>query len=236
MDYRIKHGPVFSILEIDMSEADVVVAQPNSMLTMTPGIHISARVGRRSGRGERGGKSGFFSGFRNLLGGENFFTAEFLAKRNDQILTLAPQTYGDILRLQLVDGESGYYLTRGSYLANIGDCELKIKYSGLKGLMSRKGLFLMHAIGEGSVFCQAYGAVVEQELADGEHFLVDNRFMIAFSDTVSYQLVKATKSVKDTLMSGEGLVNKYTGPGRLFYQTRGKQTGGILSAIIDVAT
>lgn len=230
MDYRIKHGPVFSTLEIDMCEADVVVAQPNSMLTMTSGIHISARVGRRDG------KSGFLSGFRNLLGGESFFTAEFRAKRSEQTLTLAPQTFGEILRLQLDDGQSGYYLTRGSYLANIGNCELKVKYSGLKGLMSRKGLFLMHAKGDGSVFCQTYGAVIEHQLAEDEHFLVDNRFMVAFSDTVSYQLVKATESVKDTLMSGEGLVNKYTGPGHLYYQTRGKQTGGILTAILDVAT
>ena len=84
----------------------------------------------------------------------------------------------------------------------------------------------MHAVGTGTVFCQAFGALVQRDLAEGETFLVDNRFMVAFSDSIKYQLVKATESVKDTLMSGEGLINRYEGPGRLYYQTRGKQTGG----------
>lgn len=228
MEFRIKYGPVFSALEVDLQQDELVVAEPSSMLTMTSGIHISARAGRKK-------KSSTMSGFRSLLGGENFFTAEFRAKRDNQTVTLAPATYGDILTLPLhTDG--GYYLTRGAYLANLGECELKTKYGGMKGLMSSKGLFLMHAMGTGTVFCQCYGAIVEQELGNDESFFVDNKYMIAFSDTIQYQLVKATDSVKDTLMSGEGFVNKYTGPGKLFYQTRGKQSGGFLSLLLDTIT
>lgn len=228
MEFRIKHGPVFSALEVDLQEGEHVVAQPSSMLTMTGGIHISARAGRKK-------KSSALSGFRNMLGGENFFTAEFRAKRDAQTVTLAPATYGDILTLPL-ESVSGYYLTRGAYLANVGECELRTKYGGMKGVMSSKGLFLMHAKGTGTVFCQCYGAIVEQELGEDDSFYVDNKYMIAFSDTITYQLVKATDSVRDTLMSGEGFVNRYTGPGKLFYQTRGKQTGGFLSLLFDAIT
>ena len=48
-------------------------------------------------------------------------------------------------------------MTRGSFLANIGECKLEIKYGGMKGVMSKKGLFLLHASGTGTVFCQTYG-------------------------------------------------------------------------------
>jgi len=228
MDFRIQHGPVFAALEVDLLATEHVVAQPSSMLTMTSGIQISARAGRQE-------NAGAWSGFKNMLGGENFFTAEFRAKRDGETVTLAPEAYGDILTLTL-GNSSGYFLTRGSYLANVGECQLRPKYGGVKGLMSRKGLFLMHATGAGHVFCQAYGAVVEQELSEGETFYVDNKYMIAFADTISYQLVKATDRVRDTLMSGEGFVNRYTGPGKLFYQTRGKQTGGFLSLLFDAMT
>lgn len=228
MEYRIKHGPVFSVLEIDLDASDRVVAQPNSMLAMTGGIQLSAAVGRR------GSGWGMWSGFKGMLGGENFFTAEYSTTKPNQMLTLAPDSYGDILTLPLA-GLSGYYLTRGAYLANIGHCDLRIKYSGLKGVMSKKGLFLLHASGEGTVFCQAYGAIVQRDLAEGEKYYVDNRFVVAFSDSMEFQLVKATESIKDSLMSGEGLVNRYTGPGRLFYQTRGKPSSGLLTTIFNAA-
>ncbi len=228
MEYCIKYAPVFSVLEIKLDEADVVVAQPNSMLSMTSGLQLTASVGRKNSA-----KPGsWFGGMKSVLGGENLFTAEFRAKRDGQLLMLAPDAQGDILTIQLA-GSGGFFLTRGSYLANVGDCQLNIKYGGVKGMMAKTGLFLLHAMGEGTVFCQTYGAIVEKELTDGENFFVDNRFMVAFSDTVQFQLVKATKSVKDSILSGEGLVVKYTGPGRVYYQTRGKPAVGWLSSLFS---
>ncbi|MCC9601401.1 TIGR00266 family protein [Stieleria sp. JC731] len=244
MEFQVNHAPTFSTLQLSLSQNEYVVAQPNSMLTMTAGIRISARAGRQdhhpSGEDNtaaeptRKRSHSWFGGLKNMLGGENFFTAEFRAKDDGQTVVLAPESYGDIVVLDLSQ-ESGYYLTRGSYLANVGLTAIQIKYGGLKGLMSKKGLFLMHATGAGHVFCQSYGAVIHRYLDEGETLFVDNRFMIAFSDTITYKLVKATDKISDSLMSGEGLVNRYTGPGHLYYQTRGKPTGGFLSTLIDAA-
>ena len=243
MEFRVQHAPVFSTLELSLSSGEFVVAQPNSMLTMTAGIGISAHVGRQDkGDGEGAKKrSSMFSGIKSMLGGESFFTAEFRAKSDDQSVTLAPESYGDIVVLDLAP-ETGYYLTRGSYLANVGMTNVRVAYGGVKGLMSRKGLFLMHATASGSgpdstgqVFCQSYGAVEHRVLKPDEVVYVDNRFMVAFEDTVTYKLVKATESIKDSLMSGEGFVNRYTGPGNIYYQTRGKPSGGLLSTIFQAA-
>jgi uncharacterized protein (TIGR00266 family) len=226
MEYSIQHRPVFSVLELRMDQAERVVAQPNSMLSMTSGILLSAAVGRR------GEGSSWWSGAKSLMGGESFFTAEFTAKRDGQALVLAPANQGDILELDL--REAGpFYLTGGSYLANIGNCNLKAKYGGMKGIMSKKGLFLLHVSGEGMIFCQSYGAIIRRDLVEDENFFLDNRYAIAFSDTIEYKLVKATESVKDSLMSGEGLVNRYTGPGTLYYQTRAKPAMNLLGFLLN---
>ncbi|OYP33128.1 TIGR00266 family protein [Rhodopirellula sp. MGV] len=241
MDFQVNHAPTFSTLQFELDEGESVIAQPNSMLTMTEGIRLSARAGRNdpgaptdevAARLPR--RHSWFGGLKNLLTGENFFTAEFTANADSQQVVLAPESYGDLVALELAEG-TGFYLTSGSYLANVGATSLQIKYGGLKSLMSKKGLFLMHATGVGHVFCQSFGAVVHRQLEDGESLFVDNRFMIAFSDTVTYKLVKATDKVSDSLMSGEGLINRYTGPGHLYYQTRSKPSGGILSTLIDAA-
>jgi uncharacterized protein (TIGR00266 family) len=230
MEFVVKHDPVFSILEIEMNEGEVVLAQPNSMLAMTSGLSLSATVGHSHEKKS----SGVMSGARSVLGGENMFTAEFRASRDKQLLTLAPSTQGDILILDL-KATSGMFLTRGSYLASIEDCKLAVRYGGMKGLMSKKGLFLLHASGSGTVFCQTYGAIVRRELAEGERYLLDNRYAVAFSDTIEYQLVKATKSVRESIMSGEGLINRYTGPGVLYYQTRAKPPVNFLSYLLGSA-
>ena len=204
------------------------MAQPDSMLSMTSGVQLSASVGRR-GKG-----NAWLSGARNLLGGESMFTAEFLAKRDEQVLTLAPSVQGDILCLPLSEiAGGGVYIARGGYLANVGDCKLQIKYGGMKGVMSKKGLFLLHASGTGTVFCQTYGAIIEKNLVDGEKFFLDNRYAVAFSETVTYQLVKATESVRDSIMSGEGLINRYTGPGKVYYQTRAKAPINFLNYLFN---
>jgi uncharacterized protein (TIGR00266 family) len=249
MQFQVQHAPVFSTLEFSLGRDECVVAQPNSMLTMSSGIAISAHIGRQTMQPDTTDsnsepasvvpmktrrKNSWWSGFKSLLGGESFFTAEFRAKADGETVVLAPASYGDIVVLDIIF-ESGFYITRGSYLANIGNTEIRTIYGGIKGLMSKKGLFLLHAVGEGHVFCNSFGAVIRRDLAADETIYVDNRFMVAFADTVSYKLVKATESVRDSLMSGEGLVNRYTGPGVVFYQTRGKPTGGFLSTILDAA-
>jgi len=226
MQYTLRYQPVCSVLEITLDEGDVVVAQPNSMLAMTSGIRLAARIRRGDGQ------QAWYSGFKRMLGGESFFLAEFRAIRDGQLLSLAPEAFGDILELPLGPSRN-YFLTQGSYLANVGPCNLQIRYGGIKGALARKGFFLLHTSGDGTVFCQSYGAIVTRELAAGETFVVDNRFVIAFSDTVTYQFVKATSNVKDALMSGEGFVNRYTGPGHIFYQTRGKPAPGLLSRVLD---
>ena len=226
MEFQIRHAPVFTVVEFQLNESEEVVAQPDSMVSITPGIHISSAVG------QPGSGRGWWTGFKSLLGGESLFRAVFRAKRDSQTLLLAPDNFGDILPI-VMDGSSSLYLSRGSYLAHTGACRLDARYGGVKGVFSRTGLFLLHVSGSGTLFCQTYGAIMERSLGEGESFLIDNRYVVAFSESVTYQLVKASKSVRDSLMSGEGLVNRYTGPGRVYYQTRTKPSIGFLGYILN---
>ncbi|HWA99144.1 MAG TPA: TIGR00266 family protein [Pirellulales bacterium] len=229
MDYEVQHGPVFTVVEFKFNEAEEVVAQPNSMISMTPGIQISASIGSpRSGMR-------WVSGFKSLLGGESFFRAVFRAKRDEQALLLAPDNYGQILPLPITDAES-LYLSRGAYLAHFGDCKLEIKYGGLKGVMAKTGLFLLRVSGSGMLFCQTYGAIVHRMLAEDEQFLIDNRYVVAFSDSITYELVKSSERIRDSLMSGEGFINRFTGPGQLIYQTRAKPAANFLGTLLSAVT
>ena len=111
------------------------------------------------------------------------------------------------------------FVQSGSFLAATVDVEVDTKWGGGKTFFSSEGLFLLKCSGYGTVFVSSYGAVHTIELRSGEQYTVDTGHMVAFDETVQYDVGRAG-GWKTTLLSGEGLVCKLTGPGRFYMQTR----------------
>lgn len=230
MKYEITHGPVFAKLDLELDAGESIIAQPSSMLSMTTGFDVTARVG-----GQMGGTA-VRKGFKSLLTGESLFAAVFTAKRDGQRLSLAPEALGEVFPLPM-DGAAEFFIARGAFLACDPRIRIEMKYGGLRGWMAKTGLFLMQASGEGLLLVSSAGAVVSRTLDAEERLIIDNRYVIAFSTTVKYELVKVTDSIGHSLLSGEGLVNRYTGPGTVFYQTRPKpRNGGLLRDLASAIT
>lgn len=228
MRHTISHGAGNQTLDFLLDEGEVVLAQPDSMVAMSTSIEISAGLGSQT-------RSRWLGGFRNMAAGESLFSAIFRAKRSESFLSLAPRLPGDILHLA-VDSQHQYYLTQGSYLASSSEVKIDFQYAGMRGMLAKKGIFLMKSTGSGDLFCASFGAIVRRDLGQEEKFVVDNRFVIAYSDSVSFQLVKASKDVVGSYFSGGGLVNRYTGPGTIYYQTRGKPGNSWFGRMFDIAT
>jgi uncharacterized protein (TIGR00266 family) len=79
------------------------------------------------------------------------------------------------------------------------------------------GLFLLKAIGPGTVFVASYGAIYKKQ-CDGE-YIVDTDHIVAFEDSVSYGITKVG-GIKSLFLGGEGLVAKFSGTGMIYAQTR----------------
>ena len=74
--------------------------------------------------------------------------------------------------------------------------------------------------GSGLAFLEVDGDMVEQTLAAGESLLVDTGNVVAFDQTVSYE-IQTVKGLGNILFGGEGLfLTKVTGPGRIILQTQ----------------
>lgn len=228
MEHTISHAPYHATLDFVLNEGEEVLAEPDSLLAMSTGIEIFAKVSAQT-------KAKWWGAVRNLASGESMFTAIFRAKRDNSYLSLAPRFPGNVLHLQTTE-EKSYYLSQGSYLASANGVSISFKYAGMQGMLSKKGLFLMKTEGAGDIFCSSYGSIIHRELIEGENFVVDNRFVIAFSESIKFQLVKASKDIVGSYFSGGGLVNRYTGPGTVIYQTRGKPSTGFFNRMFDLAT
>ncbi len=212
MQHSISNGPHHATLDLVLEQDEEVLAEPDSMLAMSPNVEISAKV-----PSPNAGK--WWGSARPTLVGERIFTATFRAKDGPGVLSLAPRLPGNILYLPITEDYS-FYLSHGSFLASTSEVSITYKQAGLRGVLSRNGLFALEATGVGDVFCSIYGALITRELAENESFVIDNRFVVAFSESIQLQLVRASKDLVGGNYPGGGLVNQYTGPGTVFYQSR----------------
>ena len=78
---------------------------------------------------------------------------------------------------------------------------------------------MLKALGSGSIFCNAYGGIIEKHLKSGEKILIDNYHLVALNENMDYKVTQFG-GLKDTVLGGEGLVTEITGPGTVFFQTK----------------
>jgi uncharacterized protein (TIGR00266 family) len=207
MQHAIENGPVFTTLTLRLEPGETIRAEAGAMVSMSPTLELKSKT---QGRG-LGGM------LRAAIGGEGFFASEYTAEGGAGELVLAPATPGSVLTFDL-KGET-ILAQGGAYLAGAIDLELSTQGS-LKALVSGEGLFLQKISGVGQVFLSTYGAVFEKELAAGEHYIVDTGHLVAFQESVTYTIRKAARGLVSTVMSGEGLVCNFQGPGKLWIQSR----------------
>ena len=125
---------------------------------------------------------------------------------------------GDMDMVSL-NGSGSLMVQSGSWVASDPDVDVDAKWGGGKTFFSGEGLVLLRCTGRGDLLMSAYGAIRSYSLAAGEKMTLDTGHVVAFDDTVQYKVRKAG-SWKSTILGGEGLVTDFTGPGRVWLQTR----------------
>jgi uncharacterized protein (TIGR00266 family) len=130
---------------------------------------------------------------------------------------LAAPAEGDLRALELAPGQE-FYLQSGAYVAHIGDgLQLDTKWGGVKSFFSGVGFFMLRAVGPGTLFYAAYGAIHEVQV---EHsYVCDTGHIVGFSPGLTYS-VRKFGGFKGLFFSGEGLICEFQGHGSLMLQTR----------------
>ncbi|MBN2379655.1 TIGR00266 family protein [candidate division WOR-3 bacterium] len=204
MEHKIDYGPAFSLLSLRIGEGEKVTAEAGAMVSMDSTINIETKM-----------KGGFGKALaRSFLGGESFFMNDFTGSGE---VTFASSVPGDITHIRMSGNTVIAQST--SFICSSGDIVVDTKFGGAKSFFSGEGLFLLKVSGTGDLFLSSYGAITMRELASGQQLKVDTGHMVAFEEGVQYE-VKKVGGLKSTLLSGEGLVANFTGPGKVWIQTR----------------
>jgi uncharacterized protein (TIGR00266 family) len=226
MHFEIKYNPAHSLATAHLNAGESVRAEATAMVSMSSGLSIETNTGPQGG-------GGFFKkAKRGFLGGESFFQNVFRATQGKAHVCLAPRLCGSMVVHELTGGDE-LLIQGSSYVAAPDSVDIDTRFQGFKGFFSGESLFFLKASGHGPVLLNAFGAIEELDL-DGE-MIVDTGHLVAFESGIDYEIQKASSGWISSFLSGEGLVLKMSGRGKLYIQSRnpnefGRSVGALLPA------
>jgi uncharacterized protein (TIGR00266 family) len=208
MQYHIVQKPDFSSVRVAFDgPGEQIVAESSSMIARDSGLRMETKL--------QGGV--FAAAKRKLLGGESLFTNTYTASQPGETLWLAPGAEGDIEVVHL-NGAFSVFLSSGAFLAAPPSVEIDTKWQGARGFFSGAGLSLLQARGHGPLFFSAYGGIHAVDIGP-EGYVCDTGHVVGFTNGLQYQVTKVG-GLKSLFFSGEGLVCRFQGQGRLWISTR----------------
>ncbi len=220
IDYEIK-GHELQFVEIELDPGESAVAEAGAMVWKDASVEMSTVFG--DGRGQEGGFMGkLVSAGKRLVTGESLFTTVFThTGRGKARVAFGAPVPGSILPIRLSDHGGTLICQKDSFLAAAKGVSIGIHFQRrvLTGLFGGEGFIMQRLDGDGWVFVQMGGMVIERELGPGEQIHVDTGCIAAFTPSVDFDLIGAG-GVKSALFGGEGLFfARLTGPGKVWIQS-----------------
>jgi uncharacterized protein (TIGR00266 family) len=220
IDYEIK-GQELQFVEIELDPGESAVAEAGAMVWKDAAIDMTTVFG--SGAGQESGFMGkLVSAGKRLVTGESLFTTVFTHQgRGKARVAFGAPVPGAILPIRLADLGGTLICQKDSFLCAARGVQIGVHFQQriLTGLFGGEGFIMQRLDGDGWVFVQMGGAVIERELAPGEELHVDTGCVAAFMPSVSFDLVRAG-NVKSMFFGGEGaFFARLTGPGKVWVQS-----------------
>lgn len=217
MKHELSSGPAAAVVKVHLNKGEELTCEVGAMVAMSTKMTVETTTK------QRGAKGGIMQGIRRMFSGENLFINHFTAKADEQYLILGPTFMGDIVHHHLEQG--ALIVQGGSWLASDTKISVDTTFQGLgKAFFSGEGAFWVKCTGNGDIFLNSFGSIYVVEV-DGE-YIVDTGHIVAFEDSLQFGVEKAGASWIGAILSGEGLVCRFSGKGKLYCQSHNPPSFG----------
>ena len=221
IDFEIK-GQELQFVEIELDPGESAVAEAGAMVWKDASIGMTTVFGDGSGGSDQGFIGKLLGAGKRLVTGESLFTTVFTHNGQGKArVAFASPTPGAILPLKLGDLGGTLICQKDSFLAAARGVSIGIQFQRriMTGLFGGEGFIMQRLDGDGWVFVQMGGTLVERELKAGEELHVDTGCLAAYTPGVDFDLVMAG-GVRSVLFGGEGLFfARLRGPGKVWIQS-----------------
>ena len=203
-------GIRYEILYRDVNSIVRCRLQPNSSINITAGVMagMSANL-RLEGKVK----------LKNMFMPGKTFSSCVTAPNGPGELILAPPMMADVMPLHLGGGNE-WIVGESCFLGYTPGVQKSMRTQGLgKAIFSGEGLFVTKLSGTGVAFITSLGAIHGIQLQAGEEYIIDNDHLVAWNASMTYK-VENMGSFMTAMVSSEGKVCRFSGPGTVYMQTR----------------
>jgi uncharacterized protein (TIGR00266 family) len=221
VDFEIK-GQELQFVEIELDPGESAVAEAGAMVWKDASVGMTTVFGDGSG-GAGGGFMGKLLGAgKRLVTGESLFTTVFTHNGSGKArVAFAAPTPGVILPIHLGQLGGPLICQKDSFLAAARGVSIGIQFQRkiMTGLFGGEGFIMQRLEGDGWVFVQMGGTIIERDLRPGEELHVDTGCVAAFTSTIDFDVIGAG-GVRSMVFGGEGVFfARLRGPGKVWIQS-----------------
>lgn len=207
MNSEILYQGSMPVVQVHLQKGERIKAEAGAMVYMDATVDVEGKA-----------QGGIAKGLGRMITGESFFLQELAANRGDGKAMLAPKNIGNIIEINMTG--KNWMIQKGSFLASEMSINTKVKSQGLgKALFSGEGLFIILAEGTGKIWLSSFGGIHKLDL-NNEEVVIDNGHLVAWEESLQYNIEKASSGWVSSFTSGEGLVCRFKGTGTVYIQTR----------------
>ncbi len=221
IDYRLL-GEEMQCVEIELDPQESVIAESGSFMYMDEHIQMETIFGDGSQRGGNSFMDKLWGAGKRLLTGESLFMTAFTntGYTKSRVAFAAPYA-GKIIPLDLSLLGGKIICQKDAFLCAAKGVSVGIEFQRKlgTGLFGGEGFIMQKLEGDGMSFVHAGGHIMERELQPGEVLRVDTGCIVAFTQTVDYD-IEFVRGIKNAIFGGEGLFfATLRGPGKVWLQT-----------------
>jgi uncharacterized protein (TIGR00266 family) len=222
IDFEIK-GQELQFVEIELDPGESAVAEAGAMVWKDATVEMTTVFGDGSGQQAGGGFMGKLLGAgKRLVTGESLFTTVFTHQGSGKArVAFASPIPGAIVPLKLDSVGGQLICQKDAFLCAARGVSIGIHFQQkiMTGLFGGEGFIMQRLEGDGWVFVQMGGTVIERELAPGEELHIDTGCVAAFTSGIDFDVIRAG-SVKSMIFGGEGVFfARLRGPGKVWIQS-----------------
>ena len=208
MKYEIQGGSL-PVVVCEVENGETLITERGSMSWMSPNMQMETSSGGGLGRA-----------LGRMFAGDSLFLNRYTARGGTGMIAFASSFPGSIRAFEIGPGREMILQKRG-FLAAEESVNLSVHFQKKlgAGIFGGEGFIMQRVSGQGIVFAEFDGHVVEYDLRPGQSIIVDTGYLAAMEPTCSMD-IQTVPGVKNMLFGGEGIFNTViTGPGRIWLQS-----------------
>ena len=208
MKYQIQ-GDTLPVVICQLEAGERMITEGGAMSWMSPNMLMETTT-----------NGGIGKAFGRAFSGEKMFQNVYTAQGGPGMIAFASCFPGSIRAFEIGPGREMVF-QKSAFLAAEAGVSLSVFFNKKigAGLFGGEGFVMQKVSGQGLMFAEFDGHVIEYDLQPGQKIVLDTGHLAAMEATCQID-IQTVPGMKNKFLGGEGFFNTVvTGPGRVWLQT-----------------